>query len=196
MPQKKNPDVAELVRGKSGRVFGALMGTLAMMKGLPLAYNKDMQEDKEAFFDVVDTLEQCLQAMAPLLGTARFRTDRMAQAAARGFSNATDLADYLVRQGLAFRDAHRVVGTLVSRCLDERRGLEDLSLEEMREALPGTEGEGLANGEGLIGAEQLIDSQVYEALKLENVVGRRDVYGGTAPSQVRAAIGRAKAWLE
>jgi argininosuccinate lyase len=185
MPQKKNPDVAELVRGKSGRVFGGLMGILTMMKGLPLAYNKDMQEDKEAFFDVVDTLEKCLLVMAPLLETARFRTERMARAAAMGFSNATDLADYLVRRGLAFRDAHHTAGVLVSRCLDEHCGLEDLPLEVMREALPAE----------VRDMEGILDGQVYEALKLEHVVGRRDVYGGTAPSQVRAAIGRAKAWL-
>jgi argininosuccinate lyase len=185
MPQKKNPDVAELVRGKSGRIFGGLMGALTMMKGLPLAYNKDMQEDKEAFFDAADTLEKCLLVMAPLLETARFQTERMARAAAMGFSNATDLADYLARKGLAFRDAHHVVGVLVSRCLAENCGLEDLSLEVMSEALP----------EAFRGMTGIFDGQVYEALKLEHVVGRRDVYGGTAPSQVRDAIGRARAWL-
>jgi argininosuccinate lyase len=185
MPQKKNPDVAELVRGKSGRVFGGLMGVLTMMKGLPLAYNKDMQEDKEAFFDLADTLEKCLLVMTPLLETARFRTERMAQAAAMGFSNATDLADYLVRKGMAFRDAHYVVGVLVGRCLDKHCGLEDLSLEEMRGALPAE----------IQHPAEMIDTQVYEALRLENVVGRRNVYGGTAPSQVRAAIGRAKTWM-
>ncbi|MDR1205849.1 MAG: argininosuccinate lyase [Peptococcaceae bacterium] len=187
MPQKKNPDVAELIRGKSGRVFGSLMGTLAMMKGLPLAYNKDMQEDKEAFFDMTETVEKCLAAMTPLLAAAEFRTDRMAAAAARGFSNATDLADYLVGKGLAFRDAHHTAGTLVARCVRENRGLEDLSLAEMREALPPASEAG--DPEGIFAPD------VYGALKLENVAARRNTYGGAAPAQVRAAVERAKKWM-
>jgi argininosuccinate lyase len=191
MPQKKNPDVAELIRGKSGRVFGGLMGVLTMMKGLPLAYNKDMQEDKEAFFDAVETVERCLAVMTPLLAASEFQTDRMAAAASRGFSNATDLADYLTRKGLAFRDAHRVAGVLVAGCLKTGRGLEDLSPAEMREALPAelsAEGE---NG----GSEQIFAPDVYEALKLENAAARRNTYGGAAPGQVRAAVERAKKWM-
>lgn len=191
MPQKKNPDVAELIRGKSGRVFGHLMGTLTMLKGLPLAYNKDMQEDKEALFDAVETVQKCLLLATPLLATARFRRERMRQAAAQGFSNATDLADYLVGRGLAFRDAHHVVGSLVGKCAAEGRDLEDLSLAEMAGALPEETLAGKTAGE----AAALIGQGVYEALRLENVVAARENYGGTAPGQVKAAVGRARAWL-
>ncbi len=193
MPQKKNPDVAELIRGKSGRVIGDLMGTLTMLKGLPLAYNKDMQEDKEAFFDAMETVQKCLLVMAPLLGTAAFRRERMRQSAAKGFSNATDLADYLVGRGMAFRDAHHVVGTLVGQCASSGRNLEDLSLGEMAAALPESLKDGFMSAEA---AEAYIGASVYDALKLENVVGRRMVYGGTAPAEVRAAAARAEAWLE
>jgi len=186
MPQKKNPDVAELVRGKSGRVYGHLLALLVVMKGLPLAYNKDMQEDKEALFDGVDTVQKCLLVFAPMLATAVFRKEEMRRAAGRGFSNATDLADYLVRKGLSFRDAHRLVGSLVSHCVSCGKSLEDLTPEEMDKA-----GRDLGiEVEGLIGAD------VYDALKLENVVGRRLTYGGTAPVRVREAVERARKWLE
>ncbi|MEL7624065.1 MAG: argininosuccinate lyase [Clostridiales bacterium] len=228
MPQKKNPDAAELMRGKSGRVFGHLVGTLTMLKGLPLAYNKDMQEDKEAFFDTIETVEKSLLLAAPQLATCRFCRQRMRQAAAQGFSNATDLADYLVGRGLAFRDAHHVVGALVGRCMAEGRNLEDLSLAEMAAALPaaavaqeagagavgaggpgearadGVEGVGTAAATAAVGADKttaasagqaFIGEGVYEALKLENVVNARRSYGGTAPEQVLAAIGRARSWL-
>ncbi|MDR1192965.1 MAG: argininosuccinate lyase [Peptococcaceae bacterium] len=220
MPQKKNPDAAELIRGKSGRVFGHLLGTLTMLKGLPLAYNKDMQEDKEAFFDTLETVGKCLLVSAPQLATARFRRERMRQAAALGFSNATDLADYLVSRGLAFRDAHHMVGVLVRQCAAQGRDLAELSLAELAAALPaGAAGAeagagagagaeegaapraGAAGGTGAIaGAEAaagaaLIGPGVYEALKLENVVKARRAYGGTAPERVAEAIARAKAWL-
>ncbi len=191
MPQKKNPDVAELIRGKSGRVFGHLTGTLTMLKGLPLAYNKDMQEDKEALFDTVETVQKCLLLMTPLLATAKFRRERMRQSAAQGFSNATDLADYLVGRGLAFRDAHHVVGSLVGKCAAEGRSLEDLSLAEMAEALP----EEVKAGRSAEDAGAFIGKEVYDALQLENVVAARNNYGATAPEQVKAAIGRARSWL-
>ncbi len=226
MPQKKNPDAAELMRGKSGRVFGHLMGTLTMLKGLPLAYNKDMQEDKEAFFDTIETVEKSLLLAAPQLATCRFNRQRMRQAAAQGFSNATDLADYLVGRGLAFRDAHHVVGALVGQCMAQGRNLEDLSLAEMAAALPSAVVAKATAGAAVAGAakeatqagadagdadavqaadsvaaeaetagQAFIGEGVYEALKLETVVNARRSYGGTAPEQVLAAIGRAKAWL-
>ncbi|MCR4442699.1 MAG: argininosuccinate lyase [Peptococcaceae bacterium] len=186
MPQKKNPDVAELVRGKTGRVYGDLLALLAVMKGLPLAYNKDMQEDKEALFDGVDTVQKCLLVFAPMLATAVFRKEEMYKAAGKGFSNATDLADYLVRKGMSFRDAHRLAGSLVSYCVSCGKVLEELTLEEMKKAGRDT---------GMELADR-IDSDVYEALRLENVVGRRLTHGGTAPVRVREAVERARRWLE
>lgn len=190
MPQKKNPDVAELIRGKSGRVFGHLMGTLTMLKGLPLAYNKDMQEDKEAFFDVMETVQKCLLLMTPLIETARFQRERMEEMASMGFSNATDLADYLVVKGLAFRDAHHVVGRLVGQCVKENRQLKDLRIEEMAAALPTS-----MSFNDLQEAINYIGLDVYKAIDLKAVVERRRVYGGTAPQQVLEAAQRAKAWL-
>lgn len=190
MPQKKNPDVAELIRGKSGRVFGHLMGTLTMLKGLPLAYNKDMQEDKEAFFDVMETVQKCLLLMTPLIETARFQRERMEEMASMGFSNATDLADYLVVKGLAFRDAHYVVGRLVGQCVKENRQLKDLRIEEMAAALPTS-----MSFNDLQEAINYIGLDVYKAIDLKAVVERRGVYGGTAPQQVLEAAQRAKAWL-
>ncbi len=186
MPQKKNPDVAELIRGKTGRVYGNLMSLLTVMKGLPLAYNKDMQEDKEALFDSIDTIQKCLLTFTPMLETLIFRQEKMYEAARKGFSNATDLADYLVRKGLSFRDAHHVVGALVRYCLSQGKALEDLSLEEFRKGC-------------LVVQEDsclFIQDDVYEALKLENVVGRRQTYGGTAPLQVAQAVVRLKGYLE
>jgi argininosuccinate lyase len=190
MPQKKNPDAAELIRGKSGRVFGHLLGTLTMLKGLPLAYNKDLQEDKEAFFDAVETAQKCLLISAPQLAAARFRRERLRQAAALGFSNATDLADYLVGRGLAFRDAHHAVGVLVRQCAAQGRDLADLSLTEMAAALPAA-----ALPAGADAGAALFGAGVYAALKLENAVSARRAYGGTAPERVTEAITRAKVWL-
>ena len=132
MPQKKNPDVAELIRGKTGRVYGDLTALLTVMKGIPLAYNKDMQEDKESYFDSMDTLLHCLEIFTAMLGSLTFRTDVMRRKANLGFSNATDCADYLVRKGVPFRDAHRIVGQLVSRCLSEGKALNDLPLAEFQ----------------------------------------------------------------
>lgn len=188
MPQKKNPDVAELVRGKTGRVYGDLQTLLTVMKGLPLAYNKDMQEDKEALFDAVDTVQKCLLTFTPMLDTAKFKKERLARGAAQGFSNATDLADYLVRKGLSFRDAHHVVGHMVNHCLTIGKPLQELSQEEMRASLA-------VLGEGGSELAEAIGKDVYDALKLENVVSRRQTYGGTAPQQVEQAVGRAREWL-
>ena len=177
MPQKKNPDVAELVRGKTGRVYGDLMAILTVMKGLPLAYNKDMQEDKEALFDAVDTVKGCLRIFIPMLDTMTVKRDRMLEATKDGFLNATDLADYLVGKGLPFRTAHAVVGKLVKYCLDNRKRLEELSLEEFQA------------GSSLIGED------VYQILKIENVVQVRNSAGGTSFDQVKLAIEQASNWL-
>ncbi|MBC7325086.1 MAG: argininosuccinate lyase, partial [Moorella sp. (in: Bacteria)] len=136
MPQKKNPDVAELVRGKTGRVYGHLMGMLTILKGLPLAYNKDLQEDKEALFDALDTVKGCLLVFAPMLATAKFRVERMREDAARGFAAATDVAEYLVRKGLPFREAHAVVGSLVLYCLEQGKSFQDLTLAEWQSFSP------------------------------------------------------------
>jgi argininosuccinate lyase len=162
MPQKKNPDVAELVRGKTGRVYGHLQGTLTVMKGLPLAYNSDMQEDKEALFDVIDTVKACLCVFAPMLATLTLRPERMRSAASEGFGTATDMADYLAAKGLPFRQAHEVVGRIVRHCLDQRRTLEDLDLDELHTFSP------------------LFDNDVYQAIALDAAVDRRQVYGGPA----------------
>lgn len=171
MPQKKNPDIAELVRGKSGRVFGDLMGLLTMMKGLPLAYNKDMQEDKEAVFDAVDTLRMCLTAFTPMVQTMTLLPDNMRKAAAGGFINATDVADYLVHEkGLPFRDAYRMTGDLVARCIELGETLESLPLDEYQKVC------------------ELFDEKVYEAISLSTCVNGRTVYGGPAPDNVRAMV--------
>jgi argininosuccinate lyase len=174
MPQKKNPDVAELARGKSGRVFGSLMALLTLMKGLPLAYNRDMQEDKEPLFDVADTLNQTLAVMNAMLGSVTVHRDAMRHAAEDGFITATDLADYLVRKGMPFREAHEIVGRAVLRALELRCGLKDLSVAEYRKLSP------------------LIRSDVYKALSVEASVGRRTSSGGTAPANVRKRLAALK----
>ena len=177
MPQKKNPDIAELVRGKSGRVFGDLMGLLSMLKGLPLAYNKDMQEDKEAIFDAFDTVRMCLTAFIPMIDTMRVLPDNMRRAAAGGFINATDCADYLVGKGLPFRDAYKATGSLVALCIDKGLTLETLPLEAYREVCP------------------LFDEGVFEAISLERCAAMRRVYGGPAPENVRAQAARVRGLL-
>lgn len=171
MPQKKNPDITELIRGKTGRVYGDLNTLLVMMKGLPLAYNKDMQEDKEAIFDAVDTVKLCIKTFIPMLATMRVNKENMRAAAARGFINATDCADYLVKKGLPFRDAYKITGTLVAMCIDRGTTLEELPLEEYKK-LCDTFGE-----------------DIYEAIGLENCVMNRKVPGGPAPEAVRDQIG-------
>ena len=178
MPQKKNPDVPELVRGKTGRVNGHLMSLLTLMKGQPLAYNKDNQEDKEPLFDTVDTVKGCLRAYADMMPALSVRRDNTRAAARRGFATATDLADYLVRQGLAFRDAHEVVGQAVAYADRDGRDLEDLELAELQQF------------SGAIG------NDVYEVLTLEGSVSSRSHVGGTAPVRVREAAREAAQQLE
>ncbi len=162
MPQKKNPDVAELARGKSGRVFGDLMGLLTMMKGLPLAYNKDMQEDKEQIFDAVDTVKMCVPVFSGMLATMKLRRDKMLFGAKGGFTNATDVADYLVKKGLPFRDAHAVVGRMVAHCLDKDTVIDALSMEEFKSF------------------SDIFDIDVYDAISLETCVNMRKLVGGPA----------------
>jgi argininosuccinate lyase len=174
MPQKKNPDVAELVRGKTGRVYGSLIALLTAMKGLPLAYDKDMQEDKEALFDARDTLFACLSILAPMLASSIFDVERMEKSASSGFSNATDAADYLVGKGIAFREAHEIIGRMVLHCIRESKGLEQLTEKELRAFSP------------------LIDAGFYEAVSLKACVRRRNIAGGTAPERVREHIEKAR----
>lgn len=178
MPQKKNPDIAELVRGKSGRVFGDLMALLAMLKGLPLAYNKDMQEDKEAIFDALDTVEACLTPFIPMIDTMKVLPDNMRKAAAGGFINATDCADYLVGKGLPFRDAYKATGTLVARCIEAGLTLETLPLAVYREICP------------------LFDEDVYAFISLERCAASRRVYGGPAPENVLAQVARVRGLVD
>ncbi|GAB6047212.1 argininosuccinate lyase [Methyloparacoccus murrellii] len=175
MPQKKNPDVPELVRGKSGRVFGHLVGLLTLMKGQPLAYNKDNQEDKEPLFDAVDTVRDCLRAFADMVPNLQPRREAMRRAALQGYATATDLADYLVRKGMPFRDAHEVVGKAVRLGVDTGRDLSELSLEELRRLSPD------------------IEADVFAVLTLEGSLEARNHLGGTAPGQVRRAIAAARA---
>lgn len=174
MPQKKNPDVPELVRGKSGRVYGHLVSLLTLMKSQPLAYNKDNQEDKEPLFDTVDTVRGCLRAFADMVPAIEARKDEMREAARRGFSTATDLADYLVRAGVAFRDAHEIVGLSVAYGIKTKKDLSEMTLDELRQF------------------SDQIQADVFEVLTLEGSVSARDHIGGTAPEQVRAAIGRGR----
>jgi argininosuccinate lyase len=178
MPQKKNPDVAELARGKAGRVFGDLIALFTAMKGLPLSYNRDLQEDKEAVFDAGDTLRGTLQVLAPLIRGLRVDADRMRRAAGEGFLNATDAADYLVGKGLPFRQAHEVVGKVVRHCLEQQKRLDQLSVNELRRHSP------------------LFEKDFSEFITLDASLKRRGVIGGTAPDQVRKAIQTARAGLK
>ncbi len=174
MPQKKNPDVAELIRGKTGRVYGDLFTLLTVMKGLPLAYNKDMQEDKEAFFDARDTLVKGLTVFTAMLKTVTFRKDVMERGASGGFTNATDCADYLVRKGVAFRDAHKVVGELVAYCLNENKALLDLTLPELQRFHPA------------------FGQDVFDDLSMISCVERRKIPGAPAPEMVQRSIDSAR----
>ena len=178
MPQKKNPDVAELVRGKTGRVYGDLITLLTMMKGLPLAYNKDMQEDKEALFDAIDTVEECLPVFAAMVNTLSVRRHNMERAAAGGFINATDCADYLVKKGLPFRDAYMIVGRLVHMCIKTGETLDTLPLKDFQSV------------SGAFGPD------VYQALELKTCVGGRKVYGGPAPDSVKTQIEHIQQFVE
>ena len=178
MPQKKNPDVAELVRGKTGRVYGALMGLLTTMKGLPLAYNKDMQEDKEGVFDAVDTWKKCLLIFEKMLATATFKEQNMRRAAAGGFTNATDFADYLVTKGVPFRDAHAVVGEAVAYCIMNSKALDDCTMDEFKSFSP------------------LIDEDIYDKISIDTCIHKRQTIGAPGPDQVQAAIDANQIWLD
>ena len=178
MPQKKNPDVAELVRGKTGRVYGDLMSLLTAMKGLPLAYNKDMQEDKEPVFDAVDTVEMCLPVFAAMLDTMTVRTDNMRKAAGHGFINATDCADYLTKKGMPFRDAYTVTGHLVAQCTAAGKTLEELTLPELK------------------AASDLFEEDVYDALNLENCMALRNSYGGPAVAETTRQIAEMEDFIQ
>ncbi len=177
MPQKKNPDVAELIRGKTGRVYGDLTALLTVMKGLPLAYNKDMQEDKESFFDARDTLCKCLHVFTEMLKTTRFNAAAMHAAAEGGFANATDLADYLVKKGVPFRDAHEISGHLVAECIRRGCALSALSLSDMRAVSPA------------------FDTDVYAAIALDTCVAARSLPGGPAKENALARVASGRAWL-
>jgi argininosuccinate lyase len=178
MPQKKNPDIAELVRGKSGRAIGDMTTLFTMMKGLPLAYNKDLQEDKEAIFDAVDTLRMCLTAFIPMIDTMKVLPENMRAAAAKGFINATDCADYLVNKGMPFRTAYKITGELVARCIEKGLTLETLELAEYREL------------------SDLFDESIYDAISLERCVNGRNVLGGPAPQNVEQQANRILKLLE
>ena len=177
MPQKKNPDIAELVRGKTGRVYGALMSLLTTMKGLPLAYNKDMQEDKELTFDAIDTTKSCLLLFTDMLSTMHFYKEAMENSAKKGFTNATDAADYLVNHGVAFRDAHSIVGQLVLYCLDKNLSLDEMSLEEYQKISP------------------VFEEDIYQAISMETCVKKRLTLGAPGQEAMRAVIEKAKLYL-
>ena len=174
MPQKKNPDVAELIRGKTGRVYGHLMGLLTTMKGLPLAYNKDMQEDKEPIFDAIDTVKLCVPVFCDMIATMKINKETMEKGAKGGFTNATDLADYLLKKGMPFREAHSVVGKMVFYCVENSRNLEDLSLDMMKEF------------------SEIIEDDIYGAISMQTCVNERNIIGGPAKETVLAAIEEAK----
>ena len=178
MPQKKNPDIAELVRGKTGRVYGALMGFLTTMKGLPLAYNKDMQEDKEGVFDAIDTTEMCLTLFTGMVDTITFNKEVMETSAKNGFTNATDVADYLVNHGIPFRDAHGISGRLVLKCIAENKALDDLTLEEYRQECP------------------VFEADIYEAISMKTCVERRLTLGAPGEAVMRQVIDENRAYLE
>ncbi len=177
MPQKKNPDITELIRGKTGRVYGDLMTLLTMMKGIPLAYNKDMQEDKEAIFDAIDTVKLCITTFIPMLSTMTVYKDNMRAAAAKGFINATDCADYLVKKGLPFRDAYKITGTLVALCIKKGTTLENLELAEYKKLC------------------DKFDEDVYQAISLDTCVMQRKADGGPAPEAVQVQIEKLKGRL-
>jgi len=177
MPQKKNPDVAELVRGKTGRVYGSLMALLSMMKSLPLAYNKDMQEDKEPTFDAIDTVKMCLPVFTGMVRTMRIKKDKMLKAAQGGFTNATDAADYLVKKGVPFRDAHEILGKLVLYCIKNDTTLENLSIEEYKAISPH------------------FDESVYKAISLEECVNKRNIIGGPSIEAMEAVIAKNEKYL-
>ena len=178
MPQKKNPDIAALVRGKTGRVYGALVSLLTTMKGIPLAYNKDMQEDKELTFDAIDTVKGCLALFTGMLKTTKFNKEIMAKSAMNGFTNATDAADYLVGKGVPFRDAHGIIGKLVLYCIEKQTGIENLTLEELKAVSP------------------VFEADVYEAVSLKTCVEKRLTLGAPGSEAMKEVIGLGKKYLE
>ncbi len=178
MPQKKNPDVAELIRGKTGRVYGHLMGLLTTMKGIPLAYNKDMQEDKEPIFDSIDTVKLCLPVFCDMIATMTVKKDNMLKGSKGGFTNATDAADYLVKKGMPFREAHSVVGNLVFYCIEHDKALDDLSLDEYKKF------------------SDIIENDIYDAISMETCVNDRKIIGGPAKDTVLRAIELSEKFLE
>ena len=178
MPQKKNPDIAELVRGKTGRVYGALMSLLTTMKGLPLAYNKDMQEDKELTFDAFDTVKGCLALFTGMLDTMKFNEAVMEESAKKGFTNATDAADYLVNHGVPFRDAHGIIGRLVLYCIEQNKAIEELSLEELKTISP------------------VFENDIYEAVSMETCVNKRLTLGAPGKAAMEQVIALNEKWME
>ena len=178
MPQKKNPDVAELIRGKTGRVYGHLMGLLTTMKGLPLAYNKDMQEDKEPIFDAIDTVKLCMPVFCDMISTMTVKKDNMLKGSKGGFTNATDAADYLVKKGLPFREAHSIIGQMVFYCIERDISLDELSIGEFKNFSP------------------IIDEDIYDAISMETCVNDRKVIGGPAKEIVEKAIKKGEVYLE
>ncbi len=178
MPQKKNPDIAELVRGKTGRVYGALMSLLTTMKGLPLAYNKDMQEDKELTFDAIRTVENCLELFTGMLSTMKFKKDTMERSAVKGFTNATDAADYLVNHGVPFRDAHGIIGRLVLYCIDKNKSIDELGIDELRTF------------------SDKFEPDVYDAISLKTCVEKRLTFGAPGPSMMKDVIALNRKYLE
>ena len=177
MPQKKNPDIAELVRGKTGRVYGDLMSLLTTMKGLPLAYNKDMQEDKEVAFDAMDTVKDCLTLFTGMIRTMKFKKERMAVSAMNGFTNATDAADYLVGKGVPFRDAHGIIGKLVLYCIEKNTSIDALSLNELKEI------------------SDKFEDDIYDAVSLKTCVNKRLTIGAPGPEAMRKVIEQNKKYL-
>ena len=178
MPQKKNPDITELIRGKTGRVYGDLFTMLTVMKGLPLAYNKDMQEDKEAVFDAIDTVNLCLTTLEPLIDTMSINKEKMEEVTKNGFLNATDCADYLVQKGIPFRDAYKIVGNLVKHCIENNRTLDSLDISIYKKH------------------NNLFENDIYEAIDLHNCVNKRNVVGGPAKNRVKEQIERVKKMLD
>lgn len=177
MPQKKNPDIAELVRGKTGRVYGALMSLLTTMKGIPLAYNKDMQEDKELSFDAIDTVKGCVSLFKGMIATMRFNPKRMEDSAKHGFTNATDAADYLVKKGVPFRDAHGIVGQLVLTCIEKGIALDDLTLDEYKAISP------------------VFEQDIYDAISLKTCVEKRLTLGAPGPDVMKQVIEKYEEYL-
>lgn len=178
MPQKKNPDIAELIRGKTGRVYGALMGMLTTMKGIPLAYNKDMQEDKEMVFDALDTVKGCLALFTGMLSTMKFQKERMLESCRHGFTNATDAADYLVNHGVPFRDAHGIIGRLVLYCIEKNKALDDLTMEEYKAISP------------------VFEEDIYDAVSMDTCVQKRNTVGAPGPEAMKQVIQKCREYLE